>query len=743
MVALLVSVTGGLIYAEEAIPTDCRDGEYCSVEGILEKQNVGDATSPEKKNILHAVEFNNLVETLRNMRRYKSGGFAFGPQSEAKGVNGSGEDGFAFAVGMNSKANTIGSVAIGNVARAENIAAFAVGNYALASGSGSAAIGNQVKSTGTVSLALGNTTTASGQAAIASGYATKATGDFSFAGGDRSESAGAGSIALGNQAKASGISSFATGYMTQAVGKSSTAIGNQTKALADGAFAAGFGTQAKGINSIALGNVSFAEGGNSFAVGNGAKASGEVSFAFGNAAQSTGQAAVSFGTTTVASGIGSFATGMGNRAEGNFSFVSGSASKSEGNLSTAMGQNTYAAKNFGVAIGHGTFSNSESSAAMGKYNVGYEDSIFEIGIGTNDGTRKNALTVYKNGDISINGNLSICDAEGACSVINPNQDPNPNPNPNPTPGESLWEEFDQGITYKGGIVQVDSETGYHSRLNMIGHDDGRQYSILEFRAPAEVDAEQPSWIFTHSAGYQNATPGDFALVRRIGTDHRTVMNLTADGQFSIGPGTNILKPVPENLQARINGDMGAKQYCNRDGEACFTPATVTELWDKFQELPTCSEGEILQYSDDEWICAVMNEGGSSEPGDSFWVQETNGALTYTNTDDLTKITIQNGYLNVRNLDPSANDVGFYLTGTNSQWGLYSNNEKLSILPKSTMTNPEITLKSKVLIGVNPAIMTVPQSLEAVVDGNIGAEQFCNKTGSKCFTVEDILALMGE
>ncbi|WP_422105328.1 tail fiber domain-containing protein [Winogradskyella sp.] len=125
------------------------------------------------------------------------------------------------------------------------------------------------------------------------------------------------------------------------------------------------------------------------AVGDFSLASGLNTTASGNFATATGQNTLASGGTSTAMGIGTTASGAGATAMGNGTTASGS-------LSTALGINTVA--------------NSQGATAIGRYNVGggnptewnNNDPLFEIGNGTSNSERSNALTVIKSGRHTIN-----------------------------------------------------------------------------------------------------------------------------------------------------------------------------------------------------------------------------------------------------------------------------------------------------------------------------------------------------
>lgn len=150
-----------------------------------------------------------------------------------------------------------------------------------------------------------------------------------------------------------GLYSFASGYNTRAQGFGATAMGRDTEATNSYAFATGFFSNADGQYSTAM------------------------------------------GFNTDAFGLGSTALGYSTDAEQNYSFAAGYFAEAQAIYSSAMGHNTR-------AQAYGT-------TAIGRYNEGGgnatswvdTDPIFEIGIGSSNSNRVNAVTVRKDGRFGI------------------------------------------------------------------------------------------------------------------------------------------------------------------------------------------------------------------------------------------------------------------------------------------------------------------------------------------------------
>ncbi|GGG44460.1 tail fiber domain-containing protein [Bizionia arctica] len=151
-----------------------------------------------------------------------------------------------------------------------------------------------------------------------------------------------------------------------------------------------------------------ATGSYSTAMGQSTTASGIYSTVMGRFATASGYASIATGSSTEASGENSTALGEFTTASGRTSTSFGINTIASEQSSTAMGQNTTASGYYSTVMGFGTNAISLGSLAIGRYNIGTgnatawvaTDPLFEIGNGTDDTSRTNALTVLKNGTIT-------------------------------------------------------------------------------------------------------------------------------------------------------------------------------------------------------------------------------------------------------------------------------------------------------------------------------------------------------
>lgn len=156
---------------------------------------------------------------------------------------------------------------------------------------------------------------------------------------------------------------------------------------ATGDYASAFGgnTSAQGKRSCASGTSTLAKGAYSHAEGDGSVALGDGSHVEG--------------CKTTASGASSHAGGQNSIAEGNYSFAHGNGVHTKGVAQSA----------FGVGIDTGT-STAEGGMFTGKYNAPTDDAIFQIGNGTGDTARSNAVSVDIFGNAAVAGRLSVVGA---------------------------------------------------------------------------------------------------------------------------------------------------------------------------------------------------------------------------------------------------------------------------------------------------------------------------------------------
>lgn len=294
-------------------------------------------------------------------------------------------------------------------------------------------------------FAANNSTIAAGEESFAAGYETIAEGNGSAAFGSRTWAKGKESHTEGILTLAEGQAAHAEGSLTKAIGTHSHAEGYMTEANGDYTHSEGSATKTYGFSSHAEGNEAIADTNASHTEGSGTKVisyqlageSGESGPTGGipeetpdyNDYESTEDFRVRYaacahaeGNNSVAMGYGAHAEGVGTNAYGRASHTEGWCTQTgelinkvmdgqtykvsnleKGTAAHAEGYNTKAIANYSHASGFETIADKEAQTVVGKYNnrESRNGSLFVVGAGGNDGSRKNALEVISDGEIVI------------------------------------------------------------------------------------------------------------------------------------------------------------------------------------------------------------------------------------------------------------------------------------------------------------------------------------------------------
>lgn len=185
-----------------------------------------------------------------------------------------------------------------------------------------------------------------------------------------------------------GLNSYASGYNTIASGPLSTSMGNHTNAVGLASTSLGYFTNASGRASTSMGNFTNAVGSSSTSMGDHTIASEYASTSMGNLTNASGPFSTSMGDHTNAFGLASTSMGYYTNAGGTASTSMGEHSNAFGRASTSMGEQTKARSNYSLVIG--------------RYNdTSNTNRLFEIGNGTANNARSNAMTVLVNGNVGI------------------------------------------------------------------------------------------------------------------------------------------------------------------------------------------------------------------------------------------------------------------------------------------------------------------------------------------------------
>jgi hypothetical protein len=140
----------------------------------------------------------------------------------------------------------------------------------------------------------------------------------------------------------------------------------------------------------------------SFATNTSTLASGFGASSFGGSSSASGTFGFSTGQNTIASGFASTSTGVFTYASGPYSTTMGYQTRAKGISSVSLGSYTTASGDVATSMGAGTIAKSNNSLVAGQYNdTTATDRLFEIGDGTFDNARHNALTILTNGNTGI------------------------------------------------------------------------------------------------------------------------------------------------------------------------------------------------------------------------------------------------------------------------------------------------------------------------------------------------------
>jgi hypothetical protein len=180
--------------------------------------------------------------------------------------------------------------------------------------------------------------------------------------------------------------------------------------FSEGGLSGGSLSNANGFASIGIGENVTSSGYTAAGFGRNTVVSGDYSFAAGDGSTANGNSAAAFGSS-VASGDGSTAMGILSTAAGNASTAMGDDAQALGQASTAMGNVTKATGFTSVAMGYFSKSKSYGGLVIGHFNdstnaasstaIDPLNRLFQIGNGTADNARSNAMTVLQNGNVGI------------------------------------------------------------------------------------------------------------------------------------------------------------------------------------------------------------------------------------------------------------------------------------------------------------------------------------------------------
>jgi hypothetical protein len=211
--------------------------------------------------------------------------------------------------------------------------------------------------------------------------------------------------------------------------------------------------------------------------------------------------------------------------------------------------------------------------------------------------------------------------------------------------------------------------------------------------------------------------------------------------MSIGTNT-----VSSGIRFDVEGRMGAEQYCNENGDNCYS---IEELMTAGSDTMTglsCSPGQLVKRISGSWGCADDSTG----VGGSNWSQSGNNVY-YTSGDvgighsgnPLAPLHIQGGGEMILSdsaplaFDSSASfhseDVRMEVRGWSDSLVIYHGDHELDDFTDWSL---EITNNNAVAIQSSGA----SDNLKLDVDNRIGADRYCEADGSNCRTSTQLSAI---
>lgn len=319
-----------------------------------------------------------------NTRANGSMSTAFGSATQAAGIS-------SFAAGINTTAYGYYSAVFGSNATAQANNSFVIGRYNVVAGSSSAWIGTDplfVIGIGTSSASRKNALVVLKNGNTGIGVDAPSTGN---------------QLEVGNSLNGGNVVFFGgTGSPSSAPSGESTRM---AWIPAKSAFRAGHsGTISWDFNNI---------GDYSVAFGYSTTARGNYSAAFGDSTTASAQSSFSCGNNNLASGINSFASGNKTHATAKNASSFGYLTQADGENSVAIGDLAYTYGDNSMAIGYFTTADAYCSVVLGRNNVSSgtnsswisTEQLLVAGNGTGM-TPNNAMTLYKNGNMTISGTLT-------------------------------------------------------------------------------------------------------------------------------------------------------------------------------------------------------------------------------------------------------------------------------------------------------------------------------------------------
>ena len=290
-----------------------------------------------------------------------------------------------------------------------------------------------------------------------------------------------------------------------------------------------------------------ATGSFSTAMGRYTTASGDFgSFAAGSQTTASANAAIAMGSGGTASGIASVALGGSVSATNEYAIALGSGSTTaSGHSSFAVGSNAIALGNASRSMGYNTTAESRSETVIGEFNTNYTplggvqnwnaaDRLFVIGNGTTPSFPSDALIMLKNGNTTINGQLTLSD--GTSSITFPNSDG--------TNGQVLTTDGSGSVTFQSINTATDT-------LDIIADNDRNTNITINGSDKIDFSTNGASRMNLHPSGsllLGTQTPGGILSV------NDSTRNYT--GVFTNTAATSVTRAVSGFATGNSGGNVG-------------------------------------------------------------------------------------------------------------------------------------------------------------------------------------------
>jgi hypothetical protein len=666
------------------------------------------------------------------------------------------------------------------------------------------------------------------------GIRSVAMGNNSYASGDDSKT-------FGRSSNSSGPDSMTWGAVTTASGTRATAWGTSTTASQTNSTAWGDGSVANGLSgSTAGGTLVSASGTGSLALGRKARVTGDYSVVFGVGDASTA-------TYPLVSGASSFGIFMGDQqakdvqAANTLALVGGKMviDGTNANPAAATGGDQDLELDVEGDIGADNYCDSDGDNCFVAADVGSASSIFEVtgGAGTElvrtidaDAPWTSSDFVFGSPQLADDGNAAhdsrmyFDKSQSAfrAGLVTGTQWDSPGQYSTAMGyGTTASGDFSTAIgrdnTASGTSSVAMGQGAVASSLGAIslgyGTNAGNQYAFASGVSTAATGtggvamgretASQGEFSMAFGAlnGGQTTDPrvsghGSVAFFMGTGADSQSGVNVSANNTFGIFGGPVIIDAAQpatvtaaatggeQNLELDVEGDIGADNYCDSDGDNCFTAADVgsatgialddIDAADGDNTIANAAHNQIWNWeltaaetaftfgesaasaggSGDQHILAAKTLATSTAM--PLYIQNLGEGRSFQIDDvaaDTTPFYIdKDGHVNVGGKafinEPSAgagvyigngamfsgDDVGMYEQGGDGAIAVFDPTDSLYRYGGGILS---ITTGSAVGINTPAPSTGGDQDLELDVHGDIGADNYCDRDGDNCFDYTDI------